>query len=745
MGGSSKKQTVGYKYYLGCHMVISTGPIDAVHAIEVGERRAWSGNVTGNQAININAPNLFGGEKREGGIQGTVDIMMGGPSQQPNSYLAGVIGGLMPAFRGVVSIVLRQVYIGTNPYIKPWAFLASRLQNQSDGQPAWYPARVAVPAPDGFNDMNPAHIIREALTNTDWGLGYSGPFDIDNASFEAAADVFHDEGLGLSLELTQQEGTEAFIRVVLEHADAALQVDPVTGLWTLKPIRDDYDIEALPVADESTVLEVTRFRRPGWGEMTNQVSLVYEDRESAKEKTVTVQDTALVELQGHIVAQTVRRPGVSNGELAAQMAARELRQMSTPLANGELLVRAEFGFGLRVGSAFKFNWKPLGIQDLVLRVVAIDYGNLLDGTVRLEFAQDVFATTAAVYAPPPPTGWQPPNNDPIPVTQREVMEAPYWSIATEILGEGAQLESVVDEEGGYVIATGRQPVGDAFGFEIWTRTGSAAFEEQGPGDWVQNGTIAAAAVKEVQSTFTLLGAVDLDEVAVDGLALLGDEWVRVLSVNAGASTVTVARGVLDTPPKEHPEGTRLYFVDEGSGFADQVYFAGESVDVRLLTTTTVGTLALGDAPTDTVTMDARALRPYAPGNMRVNGERYPEFIGGGLEVQWSHRDRVQQTAYLVQQDEGNIGPEAGTTYRVRVYGETDQLLLDESGITGTSQSLSLEDEKTASGKGRPEDRLRVTIGAERDGYTSWEEHETETHRAGFGLRFGQYFGGKPED
>lgn len=745
MGGSSKKQTVGYRYYLGCHMVISTGPIDAVHAINVADRRAWSGNVTGNQAISVNAPDLFGGEKREGGIQGTVDIMMGGPSQSPNSYLAGVIGGLMPAFRGVVSIVLRQVYIGTNPYIKPWAFLASRLQNQSDGQPSWYSARVAIPAPDGFSDMNPAHVIREALTNTDWGLGYSGAFDIDNSSFEAAADVFHDEGLGVSLELTQQEGTEAFIRVVLEHADAALQVDPVSGLWTLKPIRDDYDIGDLPVANESTVLEVTRFRRPGWGEMTNQVSLVYDDRADAKEKTVTVQDTALVELQGHIVAQTVRRPGISHGALAAQLAARELRQMSTPLANGELLVRADFGFGLRVGSPFVFNWGPLGIENLVLRVVAIDYGNLLDGTVRLEFAQDVFATTAAVYAPPPPSGWQPPNNDPEPVQQRAVMEAPYWALAAEIVGEGAQLESIVDEEGGYVIATGRQPVGDAFNFEIWTRTGSAAFQEEGPGDWVPNGTISAAAVREAQSTFTLLGVQDLEDVEADSLALLGDEWVRVLSTNVGASSVTVARGVLDTPPKEHAEGTRLYFVEEGGGFADAVYYSGENVDVRLLTSTSLGTLELAEAPTDTVNMDARALRPYAPGNMRLNGERYPDFIGGDLLVEWSHRDRLQQTAYLVQQNEGNIGPEDGTTYRVRVYGETDQLLLDESGITGTSEALTIEDEKTASGASRPQDRLRVTIESARDGYTSFEEHETETHRAGFGLRFGQYFGGKPED
>ncbi|WP_119352877.1 hypothetical protein [Azohydromonas sediminis] len=41
MGGRRKKQTVGYRYRIGMHLVLCQGPVDAVQEIQVGERTAW--------------------------------------------------------------------------------------------------------------------------------------------------------------------------------------------------------------------------------------------------------------------------------------------------------------------------------------------------------------------------------------------------------------------------------------------------------------------------------------------------------------------------------------------------------------------------------------------------------------------------------------------------------------------------------------------------------------------------------
>ena len=93
-GKGSQEYTVGYWYGLGAHLALCHGPLDAITEIRVGERVAWSGNVTGNTTITIDNPNLFGGEEREGGVQGPVDILMGGPTQGRNAYLQERLGAV---------------------------------------------------------------------------------------------------------------------------------------------------------------------------------------------------------------------------------------------------------------------------------------------------------------------------------------------------------------------------------------------------------------------------------------------------------------------------------------------------------------------------------------------------------------------------------------------------------------------------------------------------------------------------
>ena len=126
--GSKKKQVIGYKYFLGMHLVICHGPVDSIQKIIVGDREAWSGNVTASGDITIAASELFGGDKKEGGISGTVNVMMGELTQAKNTYLQSKIQTLIPAFRGVVSLVLKQCYVcAMSPYPKAWAIKVKRI------------------------------------------------------------------------------------------------------------------------------------------------------------------------------------------------------------------------------------------------------------------------------------------------------------------------------------------------------------------------------------------------------------------------------------------------------------------------------------------------------------------------------------------------------------------------------------------------------------------------------------------
>ena len=145
-GGSSKSSsTTGYQYYIGVHMVLCHGPIDGISRIIVdGTKTAWSGFSSGGK-LTINKPGLFGGDDREGGIRGDVDIALGEPTQGRNSYLRARLGDDIPAYRGVVSAILRQVYIGLHPYVKPWSFVARRVFTRtSEGIPQWYSATAGI-------------------------------------------------------------------------------------------------------------------------------------------------------------------------------------------------------------------------------------------------------------------------------------------------------------------------------------------------------------------------------------------------------------------------------------------------------------------------------------------------------------------------------------------------------------------------------------------------------------------------
>ena len=71
--GGDSCSTIGYRYYAGLHLIFCHA-IDKLINIGVGDKIAWSGEVTANQTLQINQPQLFGGDDREGGIVGPVDV-----------------------------------------------------------------------------------------------------------------------------------------------------------------------------------------------------------------------------------------------------------------------------------------------------------------------------------------------------------------------------------------------------------------------------------------------------------------------------------------------------------------------------------------------------------------------------------------------------------------------------------------------------------------------------------------------
>ena len=109
--------------------------------------------------------------------------------------------------------------------------------------------------------------------------------------------------------------------------------------------------------------------------------------------------------------------------------------------------------------------------------------------------------------------------------------------------------------------------------------------------------------------------------------------------------MTVGRGVLDSVPAVHALGARVFFPDVYFE-TDQVEYAqGEVARIKLLPTTAKGTLAEASATAQTVTIQARASRPYPPQKLRINS-LYAQILsrhrGSGLAGQ------LQEARWLIK-------------------------------------------------------------------------------------------------
>ena len=195
--------------------------------------------------------------------------------------------------------------------------------------------------------------------------------------------------------------------------------------------------------------------------------------------------------------------------------------------------------------------------------------------------------------------------------------------------------------------------------------------------------------------------------------------MAIEAINTGTQSITVRRGVLDTVPQQHPNGTKLFVLKQSFGADETQYLIGDLIYYKVLPFTAGNVLALEDATTEQIIIQSRATRPYAPGQFKVAGLYEPTITAGDITISWAHRNRVTQTVSLVDYNEGSVTPEAGTTYTLKIYNASNTLVRTVAGITADNYVYTAAN-RVSDGNSA---QHRFTLVAVRGGLESWQMHD----------------------
>jgi hypothetical protein len=548
----------------------------------------------------------------------------------------------------------------------------------------------------GGVDANPAHIIYEALTNAEWGMGSSSDL-IDVAGFEAVGQTLFYEPLGLSVLWTKQQTLQDFIQEILDHIQAVLFVDPQTGLLTLKLIRGDYDVDTLPTISPSTA-NLTSFSRKLWGDIVNEIRSPGRTPTTSRTRrspstTSPASRRRARSFRTAAITTACAMPTSPSGSRRATCARPALRwRRSKPRSTARSGICGRHRCCSSTGPNTASPASSSRHQHRLRQArrsddqAQPDRGRLRPRHGRLRHAPN---ERVGRHFGAQPTA----------MTEQEALTLPFYFAANGIV-------SITDATYPEVLAgvLGASSNVDAYGFELW---GEVALTD-GTTEWQSLATmniearaeLAADIAAEASSTGvafdSFTGSVSP---SVRGFALIGagteadNELALITNYSSGTDVYALSRGVLDTVPKAWAAGTPVWFFETDSMIEDPtVRSAGEVVDYKLLTRTSQGLLPLAAAPTLAYTLTERPWLPSRPANITIGGLQFNDIgtaanmIGASVvPVTWSNRNRLFEETTVLSWTASTVAPEDGQTTTITVL-KTDltTVLATHTGLTGSS-------------------------------------------------------------
>lgn len=323
-------------------------------------------------------------------------------SGQPLATASAGSTVVAPNYPNLCYIVYENTILSQSPYPRPLSYELGRTPVAFD--PTGF---------DGNGDVNPIGIVYELMTDRLWGLAlHDDELDL-TGSFRSAFNALATDGFNLSYVLTDPAAAKDYIDEVYRTIDAVPFQHASTGQLGVKLIRGDYTLAALPVYDESNLIDCD-YTQASASQTVNEVKVTFTDRGRLYQPNqVKAQNLASIRAFGRLVSVTNTYKGVTTEALALRLAQRDLRALSTPLSKATLVVNRQ-GFDLQEGSPFKLSWSRAGVSAQVMRVAKITRPGRNESHITVECIQDVFAIPVSTAFTTSGVAWDNPSKGGIP-------------------------------------------------------------------------------------------------------------------------------------------------------------------------------------------------------------------------------------------------------------------------------------------------------------------------------------------
>ena len=191
--------------------------------------------------------------------------------------------------------------------------------------------------------------------------------------------------------------------------------------------------------------------------------------------------------------------------------------------------------------------------------------------------------------------------------------------------------------------------------------------------------------QEVLITDTTITVKDASNITTSTFLKIDNELMYITSILG--KVLTVNRAILDTVPDHHTSDS------EGLVFSKQnvlnnLYNNTNNIDVKVVTNAEGNLLSLSNTTTSNVVFDSRAIRPYPPINVKIDGTYNPttHLRSQDISISWKVRNRTTTDLDSYYSDVV-VSPESGTTYSLDVLSPTNVVLYSAQGLTTTTHTV----------------------------------------------------------